>query len=428
MIHLNLRQKIVAGIVLYIFFYVSLGFSFFKKFEEFNEDVTILIHAIKISNICLEIRRYEKNYIIRHNLNDYETVKKYINEATDYINIVRKDLDIKNYPYLNEAPHYLDKLSTKLLEYKTSFSDLHIGLEDQVDSTILIQEKIQPIGQATINISDEFINYGQSKRAEFISKAKLPIISSLTLLIVFTVITAILLHQKLIAPLKSIEQAANTIAKGTFVPLPVPKQKDEIQRVRQAFNRMVHELEMQQEQLIQAQKLSSIGTLASGTAHQLNNPLNNISTSCQIALDELDQGDLPLISKMLTTIYQETQRASEIVKGLLEFSRAQTFSFQPVALTEVVDRVIKLVSSDIPPGIIIHKKIPKTLILDLDVQKMTEAILNLVLNGIQAIKPLPGSITITALDNKEVGEATIIIEDSGNGIEGENLSKIFDPF
>lgn len=131
---------------------------------------------------------------------------------------------------------------------------------------------------------------------------------------------------------------------------------------------------------------------------------------------------------MLTTIYQETQRASEIVKGLLEFSRAQTFSFQPVALTEVVDRVIKLVSSDIPPGIIIHKKIPKTLILDLDVQKMTEAILNLVLNGIQAIKPLPGSITITALDNKEVGEATIIIEDSGNGIEGENLSKIFDPF
>lgn len=428
MIHLNLRQKIVAGIVLYIFFYISLGFSFFKKFEEFNEDVTTLIHAIKLSNICLEIRRYEKNYIIRHSFEDYKTVQKYIKEANNYIDIVSTDLSENNSHYSNNAPYYLDKLSKKLLEYKLAFDDLHIVDVAQVESNILIQEKIHPIGVEIINISDEFINYGQNKRAEFIINAKMPIISSLALLILFTVITAILLYQKLIAPLKSIEQAANTIAKGTFVPLAIPKQKDEIQRVRQAFNRMVHELEMQQEQLIQAQKLSSIGTLASGTAHQLNNPLNNISTSCQIALDELDQGDSAFIGQMLTTINQETQRASEIVKGLLEFSRAQTFSFQPVALYMVVDKVIQLVGSDIPPGITINKTIPSNLILDLDFQKMTEALLNLVLNGIQAIKDPTGSITITALNNAETNEAVIIIEDSGSGIEEENKSKIFDPF
>ena len=95
-----------------------------------------------------------------------------------------------------------------------------------------------------------------------------------------------------------------------------------------AFNKMVNDLEEKQKQLFQAKKLSSIGTLASGTAHQINNPLNNIATSCQLALAEIDSEKNPFVVKMLETINQETQRAGEIVRGLLEFSRAQYF-FSP---------------------------------------------------------------------------------------------------
>ena len=157
---------------------------------------------------------------------------------------------------------------------------------------------------------------------------------------------------------------------------------------------MVSELEQQQEQLFQAKKLSSIGTLASGTAHQINNPLNNIATSCQLALEEIDEEQSPFTVKMLQTIDQETQRAGDIVRGLLEFSRAQTFSMQAVRLKTVVDKVMQLVASEIPAGITIKQDVPDDLILYLDVQRMVEALLNLLINGVQAIENPPGQVAI----------------------------------
>ena len=95
-----------------------------------------------------------------------------------------------------------------------------------------------------------------------------------------------IMAKKIIKPLRIIEETTLKIARGNFDFLPVQNTRDETQRVVEAFNRMIAELEKRQEQLVQTKKLSSIGILTSGVAHQLNNPLNNISTSCQILLEE----------------------------------------------------------------------------------------------------------------------------------------------
>jgi signal transduction histidine kinase len=191
---------------------------------------------------------------------------------------------------------------------------------------------------------------------------------------------------------------------------------------------MVTDLEEQQEQLFQAKKLSSIGTLASGTAHQINNPLNNISTSCQLALADMGDDKDSFVVKMLQTINQETQRAGEIVRGLLEFSRAQTFSPQICPLVEIVTTVKRLVASEAPAGITIETDIPEDVLIFVDMQKMVEALLNLTINAIQAIPEPSGSIFIGAEKNTEKKEAVITIADTGVGIDQENLAKIFDPF
>lgn len=77
---------------------------------------------------------------------------------------------------------------------------------------------------------------------------------------------------------------------------------------------MISELEKRQEQLVQAQKLSSIGIMAAGIAHQLNNPLNNISTSCQIVIEELDENKDVFLRQMLENSEHEVQRARDIVR------------------------------------------------------------------------------------------------------------------
>jgi signal transduction histidine kinase len=238
----------------------------------------------------------------------------------------------------------------------------------------------------------------------------------------------VLVSRKIIYPLKVIEGTTRRIARGDFRPLPVLDTRDETQNVVEAFNRMVEELAKRQDQLVQSKKMSSLGILTAGIAHQLNNPLNNISTSCQIVMEELDEGDRELLRKMLGNIEQEVHRARDIVKGLLEFSRARDFAIQSVPLAQVVQRSIKLISSQVPPAIELINEVPEDLILQIDPQRMQEVFLNLLMNAMQAITEPPGQIRIAAKLDEEHQIALITVADTGQGIPPEALDRVFDPF
>jgi signal transduction histidine kinase len=190
---------------------------------------------------------------------------------------------------------------------------------------------------------------------------------------------------------------------------------------------MVGELERRQDQLVQSQKLSSIGTLTAGIAHQLNNPLNNISTSCQIARDEFDGGDAEMIKRMLKNIEQETFRARDVVQGLLEFSRTREFSLRPTNLRETVERSVKLVRSQVPAPITLLVDIPEELVLPMDAQRLQEVLLNMLINAAQAIEG-EGRITISAAVDRPAAEAVITVRDTGKGIPDAIRDRLFDPF
>jgi signal transduction histidine kinase len=163
-------------------------------------------------------------------------------------------------------------------------------------------------------------------------------------------------------------------------------------------------------------------------AHQLNNPLNNISTSCQILMEELDTLDLEFFRKMLTNVEQEVDRARDIVKGLLEFARTRDFTLKATPLKPVVERTIRLISSQVPVGIEIVEEVPEDLVVDLDAQRMQEALLNLVMNAIQAIGNQPGQISIEAWSDPAGQQVVITVADTGAGITKQDLGRIFDPF
>ena len=425
MFSLNLREKVIAGLFSYLIIYLIFGCAVFADFTKFNEDVLILIRSVKLGNICLEIRRYEKNYVISGNPADYQTAKKYIGEGLDYVNTLVSDLKETAPPIL------LHRLQTRIEEYNQIFSDLH----EQTESTQhgnaqeLQGSTIRHQGKELIDLSNDLIEYEQETLQRFINEAKYPILIALFFLLGFTSGLAVFISKKLFDSLDSLQQAADTVARGTFIPLTLPKQKDEIYGVRMAFNMMVEELDQRQQHLIQAQKLSSIGTLTSGVAHQLNNPLNNISTSCQIAIAGLDSNDHSGLRKMLENIGQETQRAAGIVKDLLEFAREVNFLIRPTNLASVVDQVLHLAMNNTPPGITIKKEIPPDLVIDIDPQKMAEALLNLVINAIQAI-PVPpgGTLLVSASADTRLSEATLIVADTGPGIPLEDQQNIFEPF
>jgi len=131
---------------------------------------------------------------------------------------------------------------------------------------------------------------------------------------------------------------------------------------------------------------------------------------------------------MLTNVEQEVIRARDIVKGLLEFSRVRDFELKPIPLEDVVNRSVRLISSQVPPGIDIVQEVPWDLVLQIDAQRLQEVFLNLLMNAVQAIKEPPGEIKIAAFLDPGRQEAVITVEDTGVGIPKEEIDRVFDPF
>ena len=178
---------------------------------------------------------------------------------------------------------------------------------------------------------------------------------------------------------------------------------------------------------MQSRKIAAVGTLTSGIAHEINNPINNIV----LTLETLVEDNQTLAPEERLQLYQEAldqaDRASDIIKNLLEFSRANHSRVEEVSLEELIDKTIRLLSNEFKMHRIkISKEIqwsfPKLL---LDKSGLQQVLVNLLLNSIQAM-PEGGKLGIIL--NRVDQEARIDIADTGPGIPPENLGRIFDPF
>jgi len=128
----------------------------------------------------------------------------------------------------------------------------------------------------------------------------------------------------------------------------------------------------------------------------------------------------------MRNITQETLRARDIVKGLLEFSRHKDFAPAPCNLREVLESAVRLVSGQLGPRIAVDIRVPDDVTLYLDRQRFQEALLNLIINSVQAIGDADGTITITT--SREAGHKVLTISDNGPGMPPDTLQRIFDPF
>ncbi len=423
MYRLNLRKKLIIGFTAFLLLSSWINLVFLRDFDHFQKNVRMLIHASNISNLCLEIRRYEKNYIIKKQIEDYETASDFIKKAFDYFLEIESEVDIGDRLMLSNLKNELDQYMIYFIALKEKCAG-KLNLQECGDI-----EEIHKLGSNIVTLAESMVKTAEMEINQFTRVSKIKLSLYYTFLVAFSLGGMIVFLVTIARRLKSLEAAADAIVKGDYRSLPESKLNDEVQIVFRAFDRMVADLEERQEQLFQAEKLSSIGTLASGMAHQLNNPLNNIATSCQLAMEEVEDGsDKSFLSKLLKTINDETARTAEIVRGLLEFSRSDMFTCKLTSIKEVINKVVGLVSSELPSGITIRQDVPRELVACIDEQKITEVFLNLIINSIQAIKEPTGSILIAADVDIDTNWIVISVSDTGTGIDEVKRQQIFDPF
>lgn len=177
--------------------------------------------------------------------------------------------------------------------------------------------------------------------------------------------------------------------------------------------------------LVQADKLSSIGLLAAGVAHEVNTPLAVISTYAQMLAKQVSDDEQK--AKLLDKIAKQTFRASEIVNSLLNFSRTSPSDFGDVQLNRIVEETVSLVrhqleKAHIEVALDLQEQLPS---IKGNAGKLQQVFLNLVLNARDA---MDGGGRLTIRTRSDGGCARVEVSDTGQGIAPENLPRIYDPF
>jgi len=182
------------------------------------------------------------------------------------------------------------------------------------------------------------------------------------------------------------------------------------------------------DQVYHLDKLSSLGTLTSGVAHEINNPLTGIIGYTEmLMLDEKNEGS----RKYLQKVYDSALRCKKIVENMLTFSRQKSAQKSPENINDVLDNTIELHEYVLKStNIEIVREYDKVPYIDIDRQQMQQVLLNLLINAEHAISESDrkGMITFKTIHDREVNNIIITVSDNGSGISKEILPRIFDPF
>jgi len=294
------------------------------------------------------------------------------------------------------------------------------------------------------------------------SRVKLGIARGLSVSLFFTLTLGLVfyfwLRNRLLKPLKAICEGMRIVAAGNTSLRLNWKNTSEVEMLSQEFNRMagslekfhseiyekaeenaglygeakkMHQaLEETQKQLIYSEKLSTIGQMAAGIAHEMNNPLTTILGYTQIILTEMEK-DNPNYED-LKKVEQETKRILKITQNLLTYSRPRELKFVPVEIPKIIDYALELVHHEKKyKNVEVVKNYNDCLpLVKGDEGELVQVFVNLFTNALHAFneKDKLYKLILTAMHNEEQKTVEIEVSDTGEGIAPENLPHIFEPF
>jgi len=444
----SIRQKTVFGYYVGVVIIAGLCIFTFFTFRLIEKKIMFREVISGLFDTTLEIRRFEKNIFLYEQDSDFNENIQYVIKAQDILDSnIEKYKTLAIYQQLNSINQDLKKYRGLMEQFAT------LKRKNSVEKQLL-EQTIRNTGKEIITISENVSKVETEKLRLFLKKTMMNLIIAISFLSLGGIAVGQILSRMIVKPLKSLEEKMRQIAEGKLETVAINSRDREIVSLTNAFNKMLKELDLRQKHLVQSEKLASLGTLLSGITHELNNPLSNISSSCQILLEEFEDADTEYKKELLSQIDGQTERARNIVRSLLEFSRDKEFKKEKLSLKNLVEQTILFIRGEIPTKVETVLDIPADIIIFVDKQRIQQAFLNLFKNAVQSIAD-EGSVFITArkqLFNWKIegktgmcdypryqgkctgkcpsNEDTVDIEirDTGEGIRPEVLPKIFDPF
>jgi two-component system, NtrC family, sensor kinase len=418
----TIRGKITIFFIICLLFVGVLTGLYYENTIPLRQKLVTIENFDDLLNDILELRRYEKNFTYYHDTESLDESVFYLFKIEDAYKRLAGDITQV------VGPDECMRFSRNLVDYKHALEQNMGSIKAGTGNTGL--EAIRAKGKALVDFAQGLIKVKRKRIDRVLNRSLIfPLVAIVAFLILIAVVIQ-LLNRGILRPLSLVERATEEVAKETFTPISSPTGKsDEISRLIAGFNKMALELESRQEQLLQSRKMASIGTLTSGIAHELNNPINNISLVVESLMEDDETMGHSERMRLYEDLMNQADRSSEIVKNLLEFSRARHPHLEEVSLERLVDKTVRLVENEMRLQHITFRKEVRGNIPDLKMDKsgIQQVLINLFLNAIHAIKQ-DGEIKVVLELDPGKGKIRLDVGDTGEGIPPEHLQSIFDPF
>jgi len=373
--------------------------------------------------MALELRRYEKNYIIYRE-----------QQAVDKLHQMTKEL-IRGQP----------SLSGPVKQYLKAFDSL---TENESLKERLV-EKMRHSGRAIEKITMDFANKKRIAIDRTISTSRKLLIASFIFLIVSTCVVACLFSANLVRTLKTIERSFGRLKSGDFthgIDLNTGSAPKEITSFVKAYNQTINnlgasraelentlkklehvnkELVEKQDELVEKRKLTAMRLLASEIAHEINNPLSSLTTFLGMFYEDMQADNIK--KEAIELMLKEVNRCQVVLRELGDFARKEPLKFKEVNPAELINEVIDIVSEQNRQcGINLTASLnglPEKAVLDPVL--IYQALINILTNAYR-FTPSGGNIDVQG--NTENNNMVIVVKDTGNGIGENDLPHIFEPF
>ena len=504
---MKIRDKLFFGFGLYILLATVFGFFAYKELSTITKRLLLVEVADDITNAILEVRRYEKNFLLFRD-------RKNLDELKEYLGVLKKNVDnmeieiireigrddynrmkgamaeyeqtvnriVDNFR-LQEELTTLERNAGREVEHKLSGRELQkflvlrrheknlmlyksreayesftkelssLGFDivagryrmligklytlyrDEGDLVEKMRLRAREIQSFTENLSKrERARIGSILDASM----KLLLLGMLAVVILGSIVN-VKLAVSISVPIQRLERITKKVADGDFSEDIEVKGNDEIASLGRSFNQMetklrdsmaaleyaIEKLQEKQAQLVEAEKLASIGRLAAGIAHEINNPLTSVLTFSSLMLEQMPPDDPR--HKRLKMIVGETTRARNIVRQVLSFAKEGPLKPEKMnvnrPVSEIVDSLVaQEMFKDVELKVELADDLPE---IPVDPVRIGQVVLNILTNAVHAVTP---SGTVSVATRARGGFVEIVFTDTGKGIPEDHLKKIFDPF
>jgi two-component system, NtrC family, sensor kinase len=436
----KIRKKIIKTFLFCVLSVLIFAIFTFQVYREMGHRLSLLELADELYQDILEVRRFEKNFFL------YKQPYS-LTEAISYIDRVDELYRAHEPQILSLKKGSQDAaFRAAFSQYKQTISEVRVvsdGDSERVGRANLApqEEALRNFGQTLVEIAEQWANEERVEINRLFQRALFLFAASMVVFTILGVLLAFYVGRLFVKPLDQMQQAMDKIAHGDFTKIEETESlAEEFTTMFRAFNRMIHELEEHQEQLVQSRKIAAIGTLTAGIAHELNNPINNIVLCAEALKEDLPELPQEEALSIINDILTQSERASEIVRELLDFSRSEQPEYESLNISPIVKYSLKLVRNQLLlSGIQEEIDVPDDLPVVYGERKsLQQVFLNLLINAVQAM-PGGGSLTVRAgvsdqcfwpppAHDTSHRWLKLDVIDSGVGIEPQDLPRIFDPF